>query len=363
MICILSTISVKIDGIKGLNVNAGQNAKRLSDIKDGLSSLRYNIDSEIGARRNIDGRMYDAYVKASAIESKLYRLEAFINNSMNKYNAAEDYLVREAVSIGRLQEIFIGDSSGEIIPGSDSPDDITSIEDITISDVLSSNMIPFLNVVKYIISGAEITKDVLLANGMRKAGFEIIKNGKYLIVKGKNAFVRGSEIGIPGRRYAIDNLKNYPEIGKYMNPITGAKEGFKGALNKFAIAGIALETTVNWMENDKNNEDLTKKLADATVDVGLGVGVSLATGAITGAAVGSVVPVVGTAVGAVIGVGVSVLSGIAINAAIKGDYFNGKSIEKHLKDNVEKGYRWFSKKVGNAVQGIGEARSLYVTQT
>lgn len=94
----MSTISVKIDGIKGLNVNVGQNAKRVSDIKDGLSSLRYNIDSEICARRNIDGRMHDAFVKASAIESKLYRLEAFINNSMNKYNAAEDYLVREANS-------------------------------------------------------------------------------------------------------------------------------------------------------------------------------------------------------------------------------------------------------------------------
>ena len=95
MIYILSVISVKIDGTKGLNINVGRNAKRVSRVKDGLSSLRHSIDPEIGARRSIDSRMRNVHGKASAIESKLYRLEAFINYSMNNYSDREDYLVSD----------------------------------------------------------------------------------------------------------------------------------------------------------------------------------------------------------------------------------------------------------------------------
>lgn len=98
----MSTISIKVDMVRSLNCNLGSNAVKLSNLKMGISTLKYNVDYKIRVRRNIGSRINAAYNSAAALESNIRKLQIFIDNSINNYCAADDYLLREALSLNSL---------------------------------------------------------------------------------------------------------------------------------------------------------------------------------------------------------------------------------------------------------------------
>jgi hypothetical protein len=94
----LSTINIKIDYIKNIVGSVGQGAVRVSNSKSGLSSLRYNVDSDIRSRRNIGARLNSVCNACSELEDKLRRLEKFVNNSTDSYRNAELYLINKVIN-------------------------------------------------------------------------------------------------------------------------------------------------------------------------------------------------------------------------------------------------------------------------
>ncbi len=98
-VLILSTISIKVDMVRSLNCNLGPNTVKLSNVKMGISILKYNVDYKIRIRRNIGSRINAAYNSAAALESKIRKLQIFIDNSINNYCAADDYLLKKALSL------------------------------------------------------------------------------------------------------------------------------------------------------------------------------------------------------------------------------------------------------------------------
>jgi hypothetical protein len=94
----LSSIRIRIDEAKSINVNIRQKASSLSNIKQGLSSIRYNMDDSIMAKRNIRARLNNACNSINKLEAQIKSLEVFINNSMDSYCRAEDYIAKSISS-------------------------------------------------------------------------------------------------------------------------------------------------------------------------------------------------------------------------------------------------------------------------
>lgn len=96
----MSRIRIRIYAVKGIGSSLNQNYLKTSNIKDGLSTLRYSVSSSIQERRNIGERLQGAYISIGNIEEELRDLQAFINRSSDSYSSAEDHLITRAASIG-----------------------------------------------------------------------------------------------------------------------------------------------------------------------------------------------------------------------------------------------------------------------
>ena len=102
----MSTISIKVDMVRSLNCNLGPNTVKLSNVKMGISILKYNVDYKIRVRRNIGSRINATSNSAAALETKIRKLQIFIDNSINNYCAADDYLLRKALSLNLVLDKY-----------------------------------------------------------------------------------------------------------------------------------------------------------------------------------------------------------------------------------------------------------------
>ncbi len=98
----MSNISIKVDEAKSVNSSLGITLSRLSNVKGGISSIRYNLDNDIMNRRNIRARLTSAYNASNSLEVRLRHLESFINNSINNYNLVEKRLNSAAQNVGLI---------------------------------------------------------------------------------------------------------------------------------------------------------------------------------------------------------------------------------------------------------------------
>jgi hypothetical protein len=147
----------------------------------------------------------------------------------------------------------------------------------------------------------------------RSLGFELIRDGDYFRIKGKNGL--NAPLGIPAGRIATKNLGKSTRAGvrnlaKVVHMPTAIKSGARGGMGLSALG-----TTFDyWMDPAKSFDQ------SFWIDVGFDVvkgGISGAAGSLVGAglagaAMGSWAPVVGTVVGFGVGVGVAALVEYAV---------------------------------------------------
>ncbi|MDQ0221244.1 hypothetical protein ELQ35_20890 [Peribacillus cavernae] len=157
----------------------------------------------------------------------------------------------------------------------------------------------------------------------------IVKNGKYMDIKGKDFH----------RSYINSQVKagNNLEIAKHVHPAAAVKDAFK---SKLGFLGIGITAGENAYKNIESNASTSRVIGDTAVDVGLGA-VSLASGALLVSAAASFgAPLIGAAV---IGFGFSIAASYVIDGIKFGK--NEKNLSQGLKDDVQKGIKtvagWF----------------------
>lgn len=104
----MSRLEVKISEVKSLSAKLGPDCTKVSSIADSINSVRGNLDSRITGRRNIGSRLSSAYNEAKSIQAKLKALQKFIDDSMDRYEKAEDKVNKEAEELMFLWSIEYG---------------------------------------------------------------------------------------------------------------------------------------------------------------------------------------------------------------------------------------------------------------
>lgn len=104
----MSRLEIKISEVKRLSSKIGPDCNKISSIVDSINSVRGNLDSRITARRNIGSRLSSAYNEAKLIENKLRALQRFIDESMDRYEKAENKVNKEAEELIALWNIEYG---------------------------------------------------------------------------------------------------------------------------------------------------------------------------------------------------------------------------------------------------------------
>lgn len=104
----MSRLEVKISEVKSLSAKLGPDLTKVSSIADSINSVRGNLDSRITARRNIGSRLSSAYNEAKSIQAKLKELQKFIDDSMDRYEKAENKVNDEAEALMVLWSIEYG---------------------------------------------------------------------------------------------------------------------------------------------------------------------------------------------------------------------------------------------------------------
>lgn len=170
--------------------------------------------------------------------------------------------------------------------------------------------------------------------------FDVIKNGEYVYIKGSRS-AAALEEGIQGTRYAVNNLKLYRDVGKFVDPELAIEDAFKNVKSfgtKLGYSTVAFEVFSNIYENateiDSNGNVVLQKeinkskvATDAIIDVGFGGG-GIAASVAIGAYVGSVAPGFGT----IIGAGAGLLVGIGYTYLTEGLEINGVSLKTGTKN-------------------------------
>lgn len=95
----MSSISIEINGVRGLSSNLSKYSSNLLTVGKGVASVRYNIDPRILSRRNIGARISSACSSINSLESKLQKLNIFMGNSMDKYWTAETRINQLAIQM------------------------------------------------------------------------------------------------------------------------------------------------------------------------------------------------------------------------------------------------------------------------
>ena len=64
----MSKIKINIGGVRSGSSGLNLNYNKLTNIKQGINSLRHSIDGKIASRRNISSRLNSAYDSVNALE-------------------------------------------------------------------------------------------------------------------------------------------------------------------------------------------------------------------------------------------------------------------------------------------------------
>lgn len=92
----MSRIKIQTDFVKSTGAGLAPDSVKLSDSKDGLSSLRYAIDHKIIAKGNLRARMDGAVQALGSLQTRVRELERFIEHSADEYNRVESDLTKKS---------------------------------------------------------------------------------------------------------------------------------------------------------------------------------------------------------------------------------------------------------------------------
>ncbi|MDX8361631.1 YtxH domain-containing protein [Cytobacillus sp. IB215316] len=95
----MSTINIKTNEVNNTVPDLVKNKRELSNMGNRLSTVKYQIDGKIISRTNVSSQISQVCISINKIEELLQEIEKFIVQSVDRYNKAEDYLVKEAMSI------------------------------------------------------------------------------------------------------------------------------------------------------------------------------------------------------------------------------------------------------------------------
>lgn len=95
----MSLIHIKLDYVKGKIGSTQRLNSMIRDVYFGTNNTRMNLDPEIIKRRNVATRLFQLNRSLSELETDFHRLQAFIYDSIGKYESKENILNRKADSL------------------------------------------------------------------------------------------------------------------------------------------------------------------------------------------------------------------------------------------------------------------------
>ena len=91
-------IRIQTDYVKQTGASIGPMSQKVSEVSDGLSTLRYSIDHEIMNRGNLRSTFNAAITSANQLETVIRNLDRFIAQSMDQYCRTETELTKKSES-------------------------------------------------------------------------------------------------------------------------------------------------------------------------------------------------------------------------------------------------------------------------
>lgn len=85
----MAILKVNINGVTASVGNVTKCKTKVSSAASGILSVRNNLDVKVKYMKNINNRLYSAYLSINEIDKKINELNSFINTAMNSYNSAE----------------------------------------------------------------------------------------------------------------------------------------------------------------------------------------------------------------------------------------------------------------------------------
>jgi len=104
-------IKIHTQAVKHLSTSLSKDISRLANVENEISSLNHQLDWRIKERGNLHQRIDRSSRSVKELEARVRALENMIQGSMNRYEQAEDSLVREANRIGQIETITTGDGN------------------------------------------------------------------------------------------------------------------------------------------------------------------------------------------------------------------------------------------------------------
>jgi len=107
----LAPIKIQIHSVRNLSTSLSKDVSRLADLENEISSLNHQLDWRIKERGNLHQRIDRSSRSIKELEARVRALENMIQCSMNRYEQAEDSLIREANRIGQIKTIKTGEGN------------------------------------------------------------------------------------------------------------------------------------------------------------------------------------------------------------------------------------------------------------
>jgi hypothetical protein len=254
------------------------------------------------------------------------QISAVKSNKQKQHNEYAAEIARLEAAKARLADQLrkkygiVGPYTTDYIIAKYAPPEISSL-------LFSANWKSYLDVKNYIGYINDLGEVAKRVERYCVDGFNVVKDGKYAIIKGARS-ASALEEGILGTRYALKNAAQYPNVFKYTKAITAGNNALniKTLGGKLGALGVVLDTGFGVVNNINNGATAQKTTSDAVVDVAFGVG-TIWMSAAAGATFGSVVPGPGN----VIGAGIGFLTGLAIYLATDVIEINGMSLRDWTK--------------------------------
>lgn len=352
----MSYTRIDIDLTKNLCGDLRRNEEALSRIKDALSFIQSNIDSNILARRSIGSRLQSAFKSASIVENKINGLRLYIDNTVNMYCETDRRLLEKAMEI-------------ESINGANVPSFWGWNRSQWSGDSASSWLSELL---------ADLPWGTSYFGQVNKWGSNLMDFVSANMPSVLDYYSNYDDVSTLGTRYSLTKIKEALKNGEQLTaqqlaiakkfiPSVAAKNVLKECIKGVGAVMAVGSGVVELYKDLKEKKETSQIVADVGVEVAVGLGTA-ATCAAVGAAAGSIVPgagnVVGAVAGFVVGLGIDYLVsdrkigdksikdwgkyGVGkVTGAIGDGVVNGVKEVRHLTDDIQN----LKNKVGDAIIG------------
>lgn len=266
----MSSISVNINEVRNLSGSLRRCTSDLINVRTGVNSLRYSIDSKVLARRNINGRISSICSSISDLESKLRKLDMFIDNAMANYSSADNKIT----NLFNSKILGINSTSGSSSDSkSNSSQFITSWDENknqnTIDKILSGNDFKKLGRDSMLLGAAGINPAKLLMRG-NKLGlkFSIVKHDGSVFLKLKTGKVSTTADYGKIRKLMQDNLgsKNKWDMNAYKD-LGGDGVKLYDSKTKVAKSSVTKYTNTNFKELNNTINSTMKNIGKTKLSV------------------------------------------------------------------------------------------------